>query len=151
MGAITKEEKEFRKELFKKGLKKCSKCGEILPVENFFKQKNAYDGLNSSCKDCYKKYHIKYYENNQDEIKLKKRKYREEHREEISEYQRKYRELHPNKNKDYYYTHKEELKEIKRAIDKKILCRTSRTYLRICKKLENSKRGYGQRKTQTLL
>ena len=41
MGAITKEEKEFRKELFKKGLKKCSKCGEILPVENFFKQKNA--------------------------------------------------------------------------------------------------------------
>jgi hypothetical protein len=32
--------------------KKCSKCGEILPVENFHKDSNSPDGIRTVCKNC---------------------------------------------------------------------------------------------------
>ena len=119
MGVITKEEKELRKDLLERGLKKCTKCGKILSVDNFFKNSKTYDGFRSSCKDCYSNFFVEYYQNNKDTIKLSKKQYREEHREELLEKERIYRENNPNKNKEYYYTHKEERKESKRDADKK--------------------------------
>lgn len=35
--------------------KKCSKCGEVKPFEEFHKQKNGKYGLASQCKECRKK------------------------------------------------------------------------------------------------
>ncbi len=35
--------------------KQCSKCNEFLKVENYFKDKNVFDGLYNYCKDCFKK------------------------------------------------------------------------------------------------
>jgi 5-methylcytosine-specific restriction endonuclease McrA len=35
-------------------LKRCPKCKDILPRENFFRNRANFDGLNSYCKACYK-------------------------------------------------------------------------------------------------
>ena len=43
--------------------KRCSKCGRVLPVSDFNKNKKAKDGLQNHCRECHKEmmrqYHIK--------------------------------------------------------------------------------------------
>ena len=34
--------------------KQCSKCNEFLKVENYFKDKNVFDGLYNNCKECHR-------------------------------------------------------------------------------------------------
>ena len=111
---ISKEEKARREKLFKDGLKVCSHCKKVLPLEMFNKNKTSKDGYCGICKDCNKSYSNKYYEENKEELHIKAKKYREEHKEYIKDYSKKYREEHPNINKDYYYEHKEDLQQLKK-------------------------------------
>lgn len=60
MAGITKEEQKRRAELLAKGLKVCFKCGRVLPVEQFSKNKNRKDGLAPQCKKCAAKYMVPY-------------------------------------------------------------------------------------------
>ena len=46
------------------GMKRCSKCGEVKPVGEFGKSKVSKNGLQSRCKECFKKY----YEENKEKI-----------------------------------------------------------------------------------
>ena len=69
--------------------KKCNMCGEVKPINEFYKHKNNKDGLFSQCKCCMNKKHKEYYK---------------EHLKERREYQREY----INKHREYINKHKKE-------------------------------------------
>ena len=64
-------------------------CGEVKPINEFYKHKNNKDGLFSQCKCCMNKKHKEYYK---------------EHLKERREYQREY----INKHREYINKHKKE-------------------------------------------
>lgn len=35
-------------------VKRCYKCGRVLPIEQFYKNRSMPDGLQTACKDCIK-------------------------------------------------------------------------------------------------
>ena len=74
-----------------KKTKKCSKCGRILPIDNFSNNNSAKDGLQSYCKECCSKYNQIYQQTN-------KQTYNQYHR----EYQKQYRKEYYNQFKGYY-------------------------------------------------
>lgn len=49
--------------------KRCSKCGEIKFLSEFYKRKNSIDGVRTDCKSCRKKYYKIYCKNNPEKIK----------------------------------------------------------------------------------
>jgi len=81
-------------------MKKCNKCGEVLPLHMFGKNKRTKDNLKVWCKTCSKKYNKAYYEENKEEKKKRDKAYCEENKEEIR-----------NKKKTYYKENKEEINE----------------------------------------
>ena len=106
--------------------KRCSKCGETLPVSEFHKRKSAKDGLKSHCRGCIKAYHEKnrekilesqkaYYEKNREEFLERRKEYREKNREKIREsdkaYHEKNREKILERQKAYREKNREELLE----------------------------------------
>lgn len=79
--------------------KRCTKCGETKPVDEFYRNRSHRDGLNSYCKEC-------------------RRAYYEAHREEKLAYQRAYYETHREErlamDRAYYEAHREEKLAYKR-------------------------------------
>ena len=101
------------------GMKRCGKCGEWKPIEEFSKNIREKDGLAYKCKSCFKKYYVehsnyfkdyekKYYKFNIIEIKNKRLIYYNEHSDEIKENQLNYREMH-----------KDEIRESRKERDKR--------------------------------
>ena len=62
--------------------RKCSKCGEVKPINEFYKHKKQKDGLSIQCKCCVKEYYKKHLK----ERREYQREYRKEHREYINKY-----------------------------------------------------------------
>ena len=60
--------------------KKCTKCGEVKPLEKFKLDSRNKSGVAESCKDCVNAYHRKYYEENHDKHLARGRKYHAENR-----------------------------------------------------------------------
>ena len=94
--------------------KKCNKCGEILHISKFYKNKEGRYGVRPDCKECHNKRSKKFYKENKndkgfqekrkqyreehkEEINIKKREYYENNKEDISEYKKKYRKDNPEK------------------------------------------------------
>lgn len=48
----TKEKLEEKQKLFEAGLKECSKCGKVLPVDEFYVSTRTVDGRYGWCKSC---------------------------------------------------------------------------------------------------
>lgn len=48
------------------GYKKCSCCGDVKSIDNFYKQDKTTDGYRGTCKDCYKNNAKEYYKNKKD-------------------------------------------------------------------------------------
>ena len=63
--------------------KRCSKCGRILPIDNFSKDKTKKDGLRSNCKECCSKY-------------------QQTNRQYLNQYQREYNKEYYKQFKGYY-------------------------------------------------
>ena len=63
--------------------KRCSKCGRILPIDNFSKDKTRKDGLQSNCKECCSKY-------------------QQTNRQYLNQYQREYNKEYYKQFKGYY-------------------------------------------------
>ena len=84
--------------------KRCSKCGRILPLSEFYRDKYRKDGKRSICMDC---------------VKLKRKEYCKSHREEVHKSQAKWRAKHPNYEAEYktewYKANKEHVKEYNSA------------------------------------
>ena len=73
--------------------KKCSKCGEILHISRFHKDKNGKYKTRPDCKECSRKYQKEYNKNNKEKIK----EYLEEHKEERKKYYKKWKKENPEK------------------------------------------------------
>lgn len=57
------------------GYKRCSKCGEVKPVGEFYKNRTGRDGLQHYCKICGLEKYKKYYEENKDIVNVRLKKY----------------------------------------------------------------------------
>lgn len=88
--------------------RRCSKCSELKPLNEFNKSKKSPDGLDYWCKDCKKQVRIKWYLDNPQYNK----QYGEEHKDELTEKNKQYRKEHKNelaeKKKQWYKSNKKE-------------------------------------------
>lgn len=69
-------------------LKKCNRCHQEKPLEEFHRRKEANDGRGYWCKACHKLY----YPHNTEKLRLYMRAWRAANRQHYADYQRKYRE-----------------------------------------------------------
>ena len=90
-------------------IKRCSKCGRELPIDNFYKDNRAKDGLQCWCKECsskykqtnkhhYKEYYKEYYKTNSQYLNQYQKQYRQTNSQYINQYQKQYY----NQFKGYY-------------------------------------------------
>ncbi len=80
--------------------KKCSKCGELKSINDFYKDEARKDGHFSGCKKCEAEYRKERYKNNPESYKENNRKYREKNPEKEKERKRKWRKKNPEKVKE---------------------------------------------------
>lgn len=85
-------------------IKKCSKCGKVKPLSEFYNDRNHKDGRESSCKKCKIEYQYK----NKDRITNYQREYQKENKEKLS-----------NQNKKYCRENKEKIAESKKRYRQK--------------------------------
>ena len=76
--------------------KRCSRCGRILPLSEFYKDKRAKDGLRSECKQCNKATQAEYYKANKEKKATYDAEYYQSNKEKIAEYYASY--YNPQKN-----------------------------------------------------
>ena len=95
--------------------KRCTKCGEVKPVSEFYKRAESRDGLVSNCKACCSAATKRWRENNADRDRARKYAWREKNRERAREIDRKScqkrREVRKAKDREYNRTHREERRE----------------------------------------
>jgi hypothetical protein len=58
-------------------VKRCTKCGEVKPLSEFYKNKRQSSGLNPSCKACKGKYYKGYLSSNREKVNARNKAYRE--------------------------------------------------------------------------
>ena len=96
--------------------KKCTKCGETKPLDEFYNDKSKRGGKGTQCKGCIKKISAKHYQEHFEEIKKRSAKHYQEHIDEIKEKCAKYYQEHSDKIKEnvkkYRKEHSEETKEM---------------------------------------
>lgn len=103
MGGITKEEAKRREELFKNGIKVCSRCKQELPFEMFSSDSTTKTGLSAFCKECQKEQRSR----RKDKID----KWFEENQEHVKEYRHEYSKTHSAEKKAYNDANKEYFKQ----------------------------------------
>ena len=65
--------------------KKCTKCGRVLPLTEYYKVYGRKSNqLRADCKECRKKYAAEYQKEHREQVNEKARRYNERHREEIN-------------------------------------------------------------------
>jgi hypothetical protein len=105
------------------GYKRCSKCGEVKPVEEFYKHKTGRYGVGSICKKCTQKKEKENYKKNKPRILAYQEEYRNEHKEKIRTrnkiYHQKNKEKLNKKSKEDYEKNKERYSEYKKEYYKK--------------------------------
>ena len=78
-------------------IKQCSKCGEFLPLSDYYRQPRNKDGLWTYCRACANKQRKKYIQENKSIIYEKQRAYRKNNSEKFSGYSRDWRKRNPEK------------------------------------------------------
>jgi hypothetical protein len=109
--------------------KKCSQCGEVKPLDDFYRDGRTGDGHRADCKTCSKKraeayksrydaehpgervaYMAQWREDNREHYLEQRREYRERKREEIKRQQREWREANREYLREKERQHREELR-----------------------------------------
>jgi hypothetical protein len=70
--------------------KKCTKCGTVKPITEFYRQASAKDGFTTQCKKCQAAYDKKYAEANADALRETRKAYRLKNKEKLREYRKEY-------------------------------------------------------------
>lgn len=98
--------------------KKCSKCGERRPLDEFCKNKRARDGRSGECKECKRFYDRIRYLANKDEILCRNREWSANNRVWVNEYQQRRHAADPCERQaisaKYYDNHTERCRELSR-------------------------------------
>ena len=81
--------------------KKCSKCNKEKYISEFYKIKRGKYGVRSICKLCSNSYIKIYRQENNKDIKKRRKKYRETHKKEIKEYNKTYKQEHKKETSKY--------------------------------------------------
>lgn len=111
-------------------VKRCSHCEQWLPLGDFGKRADGWDGLRSGCRACCVSSAAKYRAEHPEKVRASQAKWREEHREEQRAYAAKYRVEHPEKigarqakwraeNPDYMIKYRAEHREERLAYNAK--------------------------------
>ncbi|GAH52574.1 unnamed protein product [marine sediment metagenome] len=109
-----------------KGLKTCSKCGEVRGIGDFIKDRRYKDGLTNVCRACRNAYNREQYllyreiflkraktwrDNNKEKIRVHQKDYRNKNKDRLKSLDREYYKRHRTRiieqNKKYYEDHKE--------------------------------------------
>lgn len=129
-GSLTKEEAQRREELFKNGIRVCSKCKRELPLDMFTKDSTKKYGLSALCKDCQKEQREQrkpkideWFENNKDKVKKKQKEYSKAHAEEKKAYNRERKEYFAQKRKEYEQQNIDKVREQRRRYKKSLSAR----------------------------
>ena len=70
--------------------RKCNKCGEVKPLDEFPRDKRARNDRRNPCKECQSEYQKQYRQANKEKIKELQRQRRLANKEELKEYQKEY-------------------------------------------------------------
>ena len=91
--------------------KKCTKCGEVKPLESFTADSKNKSGRGATCKECHRAHNRKHYAENRDKIAARKKKYNAENPEKISASNKKYLAKHRDKVLARQKKHREKFPE----------------------------------------
>ena len=81
-------------------MRKCKKCGEVKPLEAYFKKKDCKDGRVSTCRECSRWSNKKYYEANKEKCIKRVTEYHKKNRDKSRLAAKKFRERHLDKVKE---------------------------------------------------
>ena len=90
-------------------MKKCSKCGEILHISRFHKDKNGKYKTRPDCKECSRKYQKDYNKNNKEKISKRQKIWYEENKDDILK-----------RSKERYEKNKDSILEKQKEYNKKL-------------------------------
>lgn len=129
-GSVTKDEARRREELFKNGIRVCSRCKRELPLDMFTKDCTNKFGLSNLCKECQKQQRKqrkpkidKWFEENQERVKEQRKQYSKEHAEEKREYNRTNKEHLMKKRKEYEQENTEKVRKQRKRYRKYLKAR----------------------------
>ena len=99
-------------------MKKCTKCKIQKELTEFYKNKDAKDGLIGDCKSCRKEYDKERYKANKERIKEQVKEHYQANKERKKEYYQANKERKKEYRKEYYEANKERIKEFYKEYSK---------------------------------
>ena len=126
-GSLSTEEALRREELFKSGIRICSRCKRELSLGMFTKDCTNKFGLSTLCKDCQKQQRKdrkpkidKWFEDNQEHIQKYNKQYSKEHAEEKRAYNQANKEYFKQKRKEYEQQNIDKIREQRQRYRKSV-------------------------------
>lgn len=92
------------------GVKRCSVCKKVKPLEEFHRNKRNPDGRKYICKKCRKIRQKEWRKNNPEMYRARKKRYREKHKDQMTKWTKEWRRKHPKKCKNYSKKWRKKLK-----------------------------------------
>ena len=89
----------------------CTKCEIEKVLTQFYKRNASKDGCSYNCRECVKKTHKGYRDNNKDALKKRNKNYRDNNSTDIAKYQKTYRIDNKKKLINYHKIYQQENKE----------------------------------------
>jgi hypothetical protein len=82
-------------------VKRCKKCGEVKPLDEFYKSAGMRDGHRSDCKACNLLAKKEWYAANREAVIEKVKRWQREHKDVVNARNRAYREAHPDAMREW--------------------------------------------------
>lgn len=81
-------------------MKRCKKCGERKPFDDFYRAKGMSDGHRSECKSCHQAAVRRWYRANREKAIADVKRWQQENKEHLHEYRREYRKRRRAEDRD---------------------------------------------------
>ncbi len=83
-------------------MKRCKKCGELKPLEEFYRATGMRDGRRSECKACHQAKQKAWYDANRAQAIAQVRRWQQENKEHLHAYRKDYRQRRKVEERDAY-------------------------------------------------